>query len=39
LRQANFVAKATGGNGAVRELIEALLAARGLTPQEVFTRE
>ena len=39
LRQANFVAKAAGGNGAVRELIDALLGARGLTGQEVFTRE
>jgi 3-deoxy-D-manno-octulosonate 8-phosphate phosphatase KdsC-like HAD superfamily phosphatase len=39
LEKANFVARANGGNGAVRELIDALLAARGLTPQEVFTRE
>ena len=39
LERANFVAKASGGNGAVRELIDALLAARGLTPQEVFTRD
>jgi 3-deoxy-D-manno-octulosonate 8-phosphate phosphatase (KDO 8-P phosphatase) len=39
LGRAGFIAKATGGNGAVRELIDALLAARGLTPQEVFTRE
>jgi 3-deoxy-D-manno-octulosonate 8-phosphate phosphatase (KDO 8-P phosphatase) len=39
LQQADFVARASGGNGAVRELIDALLAARGLTPQEVFTRE
>lgn len=39
LQQAKFVAGACGGNGAVRELIDAVLAARGLTPQEVFTRE
>lgn len=39
LQHANFVAKAKGGNGAVRELIDALLAARGLTPQEVFKKE
>jgi len=39
LAKAHFIAKAAGGNGAVRELIDALLAARGLTQQEVFTRE
>jgi 3-deoxy-D-manno-octulosonate 8-phosphate phosphatase (KDO 8-P phosphatase) len=39
LERANFVATAPGGNGAVRELMEALLAARGLTAQEVFTRD
>jgi 3-deoxy-D-manno-octulosonate 8-phosphate phosphatase (KDO 8-P phosphatase) len=39
LARANFIAKAAGGNGAVRELVDALIAARGLTPQEVFTRE
>ena len=39
LARANFIARAPGGNGAVRELMEALLAARGLTAQEVFTRE
>ena len=38
LAEAKFVAKNTGGNGAVRELIEALLAARGLRAQEVFSR-
>ena len=38
LAQAKFVARNTGGNGAVRELIEALLAARGLRAQEVFSR-
>jgi 3-deoxy-D-manno-octulosonate 8-phosphate phosphatase (KDO 8-P phosphatase) len=39
LARANFIATAPGGNGAVRELMEALLAARGLTAQEVFTRD
>jgi 3-deoxy-D-manno-octulosonate 8-phosphate phosphatase (KDO 8-P phosphatase) len=38
LAQAKFVAKKSGGNGAVRELIEALLLARGLHAQEVFSR-
>ncbi len=38
LTQAKFVTKSPGGNGAVRELIEALLAARGLRAQEVFLR-
>src|SRR5258708_4290050 len=36
LAQANFIAKSGGGNGAVRELIDALLAARGLRAEEVF---
>ena len=39
LARASLVTKASGGNGAVRELMEALLAARGLTAQEVFTRD
>jgi 3-deoxy-D-manno-octulosonate 8-phosphate phosphatase (KDO 8-P phosphatase) len=39
LERANFVAKALGGHGAVRELMDALLAVRGLTAQEVFTRD
>jgi 3-deoxy-D-manno-octulosonate 8-phosphate phosphatase (KDO 8-P phosphatase) len=34
----NFVSKRNGGNGAVRELMDALLAARGLSPQEIFAR-
>jgi len=38
LLQADFVAKHPGGNGAVRELVEALLLARRLQPQEVFSR-
>lgn len=39
LARANLIAKAPGGNGAVRELVDALLAARGLSAQEVFTRD
>jgi len=35
---AKFVAKSPGGNGAARELIEALLTAQGLCAQEVFSR-
>jgi 3-deoxy-D-manno-octulosonate 8-phosphate phosphatase (KDO 8-P phosphatase) len=38
LEEADFVARKTGGNGAVRELVEALLAAQGLSVQEVFSR-
>ncbi len=36
LAQANFIAQKNGGNGAVRELIDALLSARGLRAEEVF---
>src|SRR5215471_10316822 len=36
LERVNFVTKAAGGNGAVRELVDALLAARHLDPREVF---
>jgi len=36
LAQAKFISGKAGGNGAVRELIEALLAARGLHAQEFF---
>jgi 3-deoxy-D-manno-octulosonate 8-phosphate phosphatase (KDO 8-P phosphatase) len=39
LERAHFIANAPGGNGAVRELMDALLTARGLTAQEVFTRD
>jgi len=39
LAHAHFIAKAPGGNGAVRELMDALLAARGLTAQEVFAKD
>jgi 3-deoxy-D-manno-octulosonate 8-phosphate phosphatase (KDO 8-P phosphatase) len=38
LAKADFVAKSAGGNGAVRELIDTYLAARGLTAQEVFIK-
>ena len=34
----DFVAKRPGGNGAVRDLVEALLDAQGLAVQEVFAR-
>lgn len=36
LRQVNFVSKSNGGHGAVRELVDALLAARGLDPEATF---
>lgn len=39
LSRAKFIARAPGGNGAVRELVDALLAARGLIAQEVFAKE
>ena len=39
LKHVQFIAKAAGGNGAVRELVDALLAARHLSPQEVFARD
>jgi 3-deoxy-D-manno-octulosonate 8-phosphate phosphatase (KDO 8-P phosphatase) len=39
LAHANFIARAPGGNGAVRELMDTLLAARGLDPQKVFLRD
>jgi 3-deoxy-D-manno-octulosonate 8-phosphate phosphatase (KDO 8-P phosphatase) len=38
LAQADFVAKRSGGNGAVRELIDAWLDSRGLSALEVFSR-
>ena len=34
----NFVAQSAGGNGAVREIVEAILRAQGLSVEEVFTR-
>jgi 3-deoxy-D-manno-octulosonate 8-phosphate phosphatase (KDO 8-P phosphatase) len=36
LAYADFTARSIGGNGAVRELVEALLRARGTSPQEVY---
>lgn len=38
LAEADFIAKSAGGNGAVRELIEAILAARGLSGQEIYLK-
>jgi 3-deoxy-D-manno-octulosonate 8-phosphate phosphatase (KDO 8-P phosphatase) len=38
LESVRFVTKAFGGNGAVRELVDAILSARGLSAQEVLTR-
>ena len=38
LSPVKFVAESTGGNGAVRELVEVLLAAQGLDIQEVFAK-
>jgi len=38
LKRVDFVAKSMGGNGAVRELIEVLLSAQGLSAAEVFLR-
>jgi 3-deoxy-D-manno-octulosonate 8-phosphate phosphatase (KDO 8-P phosphatase) len=38
LASVDCIAHSNGGNGAVRELIEALLAAHGLDTQELFTR-
>lgn len=39
LRRVRFVTKSVGGNGAVRELVDAVLSARGLAAEEVFARE
>jgi 3-deoxy-D-manno-octulosonate 8-phosphate phosphatase (KDO 8-P phosphatase) len=39
LAKADFVARSHGGNGAVRELVDAILAAKDLDPQEVFSRQ
>jgi 3-deoxy-D-manno-octulosonate 8-phosphate phosphatase (KDO 8-P phosphatase) len=36
--RADFVSTKPGGNGAVRELVEAILRARGLSALEVFNR-
>jgi 3-deoxy-D-manno-octulosonate 8-phosphate phosphatase (KDO 8-P phosphatase) len=39
LARASLITRATGGNGAVREIVNALLAARGITQLEAFRRE
>ena len=39
LSHAQFVTRNPGGNGAVRELVDALLAAQGLDPREVIKRK
>ncbi len=39
LANSDFIAKNSGGNGAVRELVEALLSARGLVLHEVFSKD
>lgn len=38
LARAELIAKHAGGNGAVREIVEAILAAKGLDIREVFAR-
>jgi 3-deoxy-D-manno-octulosonate 8-phosphate phosphatase (KDO 8-P phosphatase) len=38
LSSAHFISRNSAGNGAVRELIEAVLEARGLRVQDVFSR-
>jgi len=38
LAQAHFIAQHGGGNGAVRELVEAMLKARGLSAAEVYAK-
>lgn len=38
LEHAAFVTRNPGGNGAVREIIDAILAAQGLDTREVFSR-
>lgn len=39
LSHARFITRHPGGNGAVRELVDALLAAQGLDPREVIKRK
>jgi 3-deoxy-D-manno-octulosonate 8-phosphate phosphatase (KDO 8-P phosphatase) len=36
LQRAGFVTQHAGGNGAVRELVEAILSAKGLTVEQVY---
>jgi 3-deoxy-D-manno-octulosonate 8-phosphate phosphatase (KDO 8-P phosphatase) len=38
LHRVNLVAKRPGGNGAVRDLVEAILSAQGFDLQEVFSK-
>jgi 3-deoxy-D-manno-octulosonate 8-phosphate phosphatase (KDO 8-P phosphatase) len=38
LASADFIARNAGGNGAVRELVDALLASRGLSALETFSK-
>jgi 3-deoxy-D-manno-octulosonate 8-phosphate phosphatase (KDO 8-P phosphatase) len=38
LAEVDFAAQRQGGNGAVRELVDALLAAQNLDPREVFSQ-
>jgi 3-deoxy-D-manno-octulosonate 8-phosphate phosphatase (KDO 8-P phosphatase) len=38
LAQADYIAGKAGGNGAVRELIETILAARGLSAAQAFSK-
>jgi 3-deoxy-D-manno-octulosonate 8-phosphate phosphatase (KDO 8-P phosphatase) len=38
LKEVRLVTRNSGGNGAVRELVEAVLAAKGIDVQEVFTQ-
>ena len=39
LARASMITRASGGNGAVREVVNALLAARGISQLEAFRRE
>ena len=39
LSRARVVTKCSGGNGAVREMLDALLAARGIDPQETLKKK
>jgi 3-deoxy-D-manno-octulosonate 8-phosphate phosphatase (KDO 8-P phosphatase) len=39
LSRAQFVTRSSGGNGAVREMVDALLAAQGLDPLQILQRK
>lgn len=39
LSQASFITKSSGGNGAVREMIDALLAAQGIDPRDTLQKK